>query len=78
MTVQLYSVPVSCKACGANPATIHVEEPVSDESPASCKNCGAGFGVWGELKGKVAAVEQERINILVKDTMGKIGFGKKF
>ena len=52
MTDQADELKVSftCKACGANPATLRLPDDATEDSVVVCKDCGAEFGRWGDVQ----------------------------
>lgn len=57
----------SCKACGADPATLELPDDYTDDSIAKCKACGTEFGRFGEVKAKAMDAAKARVTDQVRD-----------
>lgn len=66
MTDQI-KVTFSCRACGADPATLELPDDYTDDSIAKCKTCGAPFGRFGDIKAKSTELAQADVNKRVRD-----------
>lgn len=57
----------SCDACGADPATLTMDETKGDSAIVSCKACGQEFGTYGELQAKAMEMAKAEMMSLMKD-----------